>query len=181
MSLRNATYLRCRPVGSGFTLVELIAVIVIALIMSGVAVASLGPWQGARRGMAAKRLQRDLAFARQRALATGTNHWLVFSVGSQNWNLLVEDPANPGRAHAVALTDTATGQAYLTQLGADPLVGVRLESAAFDGQPEVGFDWLGRPLNSTGAFLAADGQAVFASGATVGVAAGSGRVTYSDP
>lgn len=181
MSLRNETYPRCRPIGSGFTLIELIAVVTIALIMSGVAIASLGPLQSTRRGMAATRLQRDLCFARQRAIATGTNHWVVFSVGSQNWTLLVENPANPGRANAIALTDTATGQPYLTQLGVDPLVGVQLQSAAFAGQPIVGFDWLGRPLNSTGTLLAANGQVVFQSGATVGVTAGSGLVTYSGP
>jgi Tfp pilus assembly protein FimT len=172
---------RCLSSGSGFTLVELIAVMTIAMIMCGVAFASLGPLQSTRRGIAAKRLQRDLSFLRQRSLATGTPHWLVLSVGSQNWTLLVEDPANPGRANAVALTDTATAQPYLTQLGVDPLVGVVLQSAAFDGQPIIGFDWLGRPLNSTGALLAANGQAVFQSGATVAVTAGSGLATFSGP
>jgi len=181
MSLRTATYNRCRHIGSGFTLIELIAVMAIAMIMCGVAFASLGPLQSTRRGIAAKRLQRDLAFVRQRALATGTTHWVVISIGSQNWTLLVEDPANPGRANAVALTDMATGQAYQTQLGGDPLTGVQLQSAGFDGQPIIGFDWLGRPLNSTGALLAANGQAVFQSGATVEVTAGSGLTTYSGP
>ncbi|MHC4102706.1 MAG: pilus assembly FimT family protein, partial [Planctomycetota bacterium] len=57
--------------GGGFSLIELVAVMVVVGIISATAVVSLSSTTGNRATMAAKQLQRDMTFARQRAVATG--------------------------------------------------------------------------------------------------------------
>ena len=64
--------------GGGFSLIELVAVMVIVGILAGAAVVTLSSATDNRATMAAKQLVRDLTFARQRAVATGTPSWIDF-------------------------------------------------------------------------------------------------------
>jgi type II secretory pathway pseudopilin PulG len=167
--------------GGGFTLIELIAVIVIVMILAGVAVPSLNPLAGTRGAAAARQLLRDATFARQRAVATGTRSWLVFNTGAHTWSILAEDPASPGRASAAVLEDPATGEPFVVSVDAVPFVGVQLQSVDFDTNVEVGFDWLGRPLNQTEAALTLPGSVVLTGNHTVSVAPETGHVDYTAP
>lgn len=162
----------------GFTLVELIAVMVIVGVMAGVALPSLTSLGAGRSRMAGRQIQRDMTFARQRALATGTVTWVTFNTGSDTWSVLAEDPANPGRANAIVINDMATGRAYTTSLGMNEYVGVSFTSCNFGGGTEVGFDWLGKPLISSGAGLASQGSVVLSGGNSVTVESGTGYIRY---
>jgi prepilin-type N-terminal cleavage/methylation domain-containing protein len=169
---------RRRP---AFTLIELIAVIVIVAVLAAVAAPTLHTFGDTAAIMAAKTLVHDLTFARQRALATGTSTWVVFDSGAATWSLLAEDPSNPGRAAAALITDPATNSSYIHTLGADAFVGVALTSAAFDGDVEIGFDWLAQPLNATEAALATQGVVTLTGNHVVTIAVGSGQTTYVAP
>lgn len=93
-----------RPIrGGGFTLVEMVAVLVLVAIIAVVAVPSVNSFGDTRAAMAARQLQRDLTFARQRAIATGTKTWVSFNLAENAWTLLTEDPENPGRNSATVL------------------------------------------------------------------------------
>jgi len=118
--------------GGGFTLIELVAVLVIVAVLAAVAVPSLDAIGETRAAMAARQLLRDLTFARQRAVATGTRTWVVFDIDAETWSVLGEDPAAPGRAGATVLTDPATGRDHVQRLDAGSFVGVGISSAAFD-------------------------------------------------
>lgn len=169
------------PRSLGFTLVELTAVIIVVAILSGVAAATLGAVTGNRSAVAAKQLLFDVTFARQRAVATGTRTWVVFDADADTWSLLEENPAAPGRAGATAIADPLTGAAFVETLGAGVWTGVGVESAAFDAGTEVGFDWLGRPLNAAEADLAAAGAVVLSGGHRVEVAVATGHVRHVAP
>ena len=167
--------------GGGFSLIELIAVMVVVGILAAAVVPVLSATTGARAAMAAKHLVRDLTFARQRAVATGTRSWVVFDTAADTWSVLAEDPNSPGRINAAVLTDPATSGPFVQSLGVNQFVGVQLVTAAFDGNAEVGFDWLGRPLNQTETALAAQGSITLSGSHVITVEVGSGFVDYTPP
>lgn len=164
-----------------FSLLELVAVMVIAGILAISAVPAMNSLADARADTAARDLHRDLSFARQRAVATGTRTWVVFDTAVETWSVLAENPSSPGRAGAAAITDPATGSAMTKRLGINAYGGVSVLSAAFDGAAEVGFDWLGQPLNSTESALAAPGSVQLTGGRIVSVVPGTGLVTLNLP
>ncbi len=153
----------------------MIGVIAIVALPS---IASLG---ADRASMAAQQLLRDLSFARQRAVASGTRAWVVFDTGAHTWSVLAEDPATPGRAGAAVIVDPATGQDFIQLLDSNQFIGVQLQAVGFDGDVEIGFDWLGQPLNATENPLAATGSVTLTGTQVVNVAIDTGYVTYVRP
>jgi len=165
----------------GFTLIELIAVMVIIAILAAAAVPTMSSLDSSRAAAAARQLLADVTFARQRAVATGTPSWVVFETDAQSWSVLAEDPDNPGRASATVLDDPVDGRPYTQTLAAQRFVNVQLLTAEFDGSDQVGFDWLGRPLNQAETELAADGTATISGGFTLTVHKMTGHVTLTTP
>ncbi|MBX3356890.1 MAG: GspH/FimT family pseudopilin [Phycisphaeraceae bacterium] len=161
-----------------FTLVEMIAVMVVVSVVAAVAIPSFSSIAGTRQIAAARLLLRDLTYARERAIATGTRVWVVFSVSGNSYSVLAENPAAPGRAGAAIIPDpSAPNRTYQQLLNTGEFSGVQIVSAAFDSQVEVGFDWCGRPLNTTSAFLAANGVVTLTGSKTVTVQARTGLCT----
>ena len=158
----------------GFTLPEMVAVLSITAILAASAAPSLLSLDSTRAAAAGRQLVRDLTFARQRAIATGTRHWVVFNPSAELWSVLVENPASPGRAGAMLHEDLATGRAFVQTLSVDPYAGVSLIAAAIDGNVEVGFDWEGKPLNAGETALAGDGTVTLTGGRIVTIKAGTG-------
>jgi prepilin-type N-terminal cleavage/methylation domain-containing protein len=169
-----------RVLSRAFTLVEVVAVLIIVGILAASAIPAMNGLSGKRGAGAARWISADLAYARQRAVATGTRTWVVFTPSTEAWSILAEDPDSPGRAGAAVLTDSATQQPMTVRLET-ALPGVDLASASFDGAAEVGFDWLGRPLNQSESLLAAQGQVTLAGGHQILVEAGSGLIRYQAP
>ena len=172
---------RCLRIGGGFTLVELIAVMLIVGVLAASAVPSLQKMASTQASMAAAKLLNDMTHARQLAVATGTRTWVVFDTSAETWTILSEDPSNPGRSNAVVINDAATGGTFVHTLGNGSFAGAQIISAAFDGNPEVGFDWLGRPLNSAEGNLAAQGTVTLTDNHLIQVAVSTGHVQHVAP
>jgi len=172
---------RGKIIPDGYTLVELIAVMVIVGVLAASAVPSLRKMASTQASMAAAKLLNDLTHARQLAIATGTRTWVVFDTSAQTWTVLSEDPSNPGRLNAAVINDPATGGTFVQTLATGEFSGARIISAGFDGNPEVGFDWLGRPLNSGESSLAAVGTVTLTDNHIIQVAISTGHVTHIAP
>lgn len=158
----------------GFTIVELIAVIVVMSILAGVAVPVLSNMGETRGGMAAGVLLRDISFAHQHATATGTITWVRFdTTGNTKWEIRAETGA-AGKTNAVLLKDPATNADFIQTLNTGAFGDVKVVSASFVGTdvidvPDIGFDWLGRPLTNDGIFLNALGAVTITGGHVVNV------------
>jgi prepilin-type N-terminal cleavage/methylation domain-containing protein len=167
--------------GGGFTLPELTVVIVITAIIAASAAPSLVNLSDSRAALAGRQALRDLTFARQRAIATGTPAWVVFDASAETWSVMSENPNSPGRAGATTLNDLATGRPYIQALNAGAFPGVQIVSVDIAGAAEVGFDWLGRPLNSAGNPLASQGTVTLTGGHAITIEPGTGYVRYQAP
>ena len=167
--------------GGGFTLVELLAVMLIVGVLAASAVPSLRKMASTQASMAAAILLSNLTHARQLAIATGTRTWVVFDTGAETWTVLSEDPSSPGRVNATVINDPATGGTLVQTLGTGSFSGAQIISASFDSNPEVGFDWLGRPLNSAENSLVAQGTVTLTDNHLIQVAVSTGHVTHVAP
>ena len=164
--------------GGGFTMIELIAVIVILAVISVGAAASLSSLQDSRAAMAGKSLLRDLTFARQHAIATGRKTWVEFDTTAKDWRILAEVPSVSGRT---AVFDTATGSDYVQAIDTGSFAGIDFVSVDFTSTDEVGFDWLGRPFDATDTALAAAGTVTLTGNHVVRVHQETGYAVYEAP
>lgn len=163
------------PRAEGFTLAELVVVMLITGVLGAVAIGSMQSLTTTRQVAAAHTVSRDLAYARERTMATGTRHWVSFSVASSSYSVLAENPATPGFASATSLRDPATGMPLVTHLNTGDYAGVAISSVSFDGGTTVGFDWLGRPLATTGSRLTSSAQVIVGT-RTITIDLSSGRI-----
>lgn len=170
--------------GGGFTLIELVSVMIVVGILAGAAIVSVSTSTSNRPAVAARQLQRDLTFARQRAVATGTRSWVEFDTTDHTWTVRAEPPDTaPARSNATVLTDPATNGPFVQTLDEGTFTGVTLSSVDFDTEDWIGFDWLGRPLKKTAEAtpLAADGTVGLTGGYTVTVNKDTGHITFTAP
>jgi prepilin-type N-terminal cleavage/methylation domain-containing protein len=159
----------------GFTLIELIAVLVIVGIMSAAVVPALNSYGSSRQVAASTQVLSDLHFARQRAVARGVRTWIVFDTDAETYSIFTESSESPGRDNRVAMTDEVTGGAYVIDLSTGPYAGSGITSAVIGDDVEVGFDYLGRSLDANEAILSTDGSVVLAGGFTITIAARTGH------
>ncbi|MHC5112890.1 MAG: pilus assembly FimT family protein [Planctomycetota bacterium] len=166
--------------GGGFSLVELVAVMVVIAILAATAVPAISNFTDSRASAAGHMLLHDVTFARQHAVATGTITWVKFDAAAETWTVQAETGL-AGKANAVTMTDVATNANYVKTLGAGDFPDVTIVSAVFDAGADIGFDWLGEPLTDDATALAADGVVTLTSSVTLTVERGTGHAYYSAP
>lgn len=166
-----------RRVGRGFSLLELIAVLAILAVLSLSAGPVLSSVDANRQAHGAGTLRRDVAYARQAAVATGTRTWVVLDVGSDSYELYAEDPDNPGRANRTLMLDPADGEPFQVTLGLGAQLGATLTQVAIENDGvEVGFDYLGRPLLEDESAMTQDATITVSGSRTIVVAGVTGHV-----
>lgn len=166
---------RARTSGRGFTLIELIAVIVVTALVGVSAIASMSSSMTTRQKLAARTLARDLAYLRERAISTSTASWVNFNVGADTYSFLADSPDSPGYTSALALTDPATGRAFIGRWNSGEFAGVDLSGVT---TASLGFDWMGRPVSSSGSTLSGVFTVSGSGGRTVTIQPGSGLIAW---
>lgn len=164
-----------------FTMIELIAVIVVMGIVATVAIPSLSRVTDARAASAARALYQHTAFARECAVNLGSRTWVVFDTASGSCAVLAEPEGGTGYSDARPLTDPRTGRPLALTLGSGEYAGVGIVSAS-PGQPGVvGFDWLGSPLDAAGVALVEDGSVTLTNGTVLRIRAYTGALALERP
>lgn len=165
---------------SGFTLIELIAVIIILAVVAMVAAPSLVGAAEARVRAGAQQMARDLAYARGRAQSTGIAIWVRFTPAQSMYTVLAESGVGAGRTTALTITDPATGGPMVVRLDREESRGATFSINGLTGD-EVGFDRGGRPLNPDTSVLASNATIAFPGGATVTITGRTGNISVVTP
>lgn len=171
---------RCNLRG-GFTLVEILIVVVILGICSAIILPQIGTRDDLRAAAAARVVMSDLIYAQNLAISTQQTKYLRF--GLSDYGLY-----NAGTA-STALTHPVNKTPFVVTFGVGALRDVSLQSKSFDGQTTLAFDELGAPyayqsVGGTLTPLASAGQITLRSGSvtlTINIEPFTGEVTVTQP
>lgn len=161
---------RSFPSRRGFTLVEILVVVMILGIASAVIVPQLGSRDDLRVKAAARVLMSDLIYAQNMAISEQKTHYVIFSTAGKFYGIAENDVGSPWITHPVEKDD------YRAQFEQDDTAfeRVTLVESDFDGANEpdvemIAFDPLGTPLYKDAATnswqeMVTNGQVVLQSG-----------------
>ena len=147
--------LKHRSLRRGFTLVEILAVVVILGIASAIIIPQIGSRDDLRAAAAARVLIADLIYAQNLAISSGKGVYIKFEKASSKYTMLTEDSNG---YPTVVLAHPVTQASYVQQFGdvnagrEDSWETVSIDTVtlngidpAFHGEFTVGFDEIGAP------------------------------------
>jgi prepilin-type N-terminal cleavage/methylation domain-containing protein len=166
----------------GFTLIEILVVVVVIGIAAAVIAPQFGTRDDVSAGAGARAVMASLTYAQNRAITTATTHYIQFDATNQMYSVMTS--ITP----AIYVINPVTLNNYQQSFG-DASVGlsnVSLVSASFDGQTTIAFDAMGtpysyNPLTNTTSVLSA-GSIVVNTGActlTISVQSGTGELSVN--
>lgn len=173
---------RCALQRDGFTLVELVIIMLILVIVAAAVIPSIGDTTGIRMSATARKLQSDIASAQSLAMTGGQRYRVYFNAAPApvaGYAVVndIDGDAAWGEAGEFARDPVGGGSLSVT-LNTGTYAGVTISAVGFTGS-FVEFDTLGRPYDN-GGLLAVANTVTLAGGSatqTVTVTPQTGRVT----
>ena len=128
------------PLAAGFTLAELLVVVVILAIAALVVVPIIGDSNDLKIAAAARSLASDLLYAQTCAIANQRQYQVLFDSGANTYEIQDHD--------GTVITNPVSKAQYIVDFPNDAnLKTVAIDSALFDGQNKLWFDRLGAPYS----------------------------------
>jgi MSHA pilin protein MshC len=166
---------------SGFTLIEILSVVIILGIASAIIVPQISTRNDLQAAAGARAVMADLLYAQNRAIATQQMCYVKFDVVNQQYGVYSSMSPLTVLMHPVnAINYIMT----FGGVGPNALNGVVLTSASFGGgSSTIGFDEMGSPYYYSGAtatLLSGTGTIVVTSGnypITINIAQDTGDIT----
>jgi type II secretion system protein H len=157
---------RGRLASAGFTLVEILAVVVILGIASAIIVPQMGTRDDMRAKAAARTLVADLIYCQNLAISSGTAVYVRFDVADNSWRMVTNPTSANTLTWGTAVKHPIRQTDYISKFGpkSDAAndtgwglvpqdVNVTIQSAVFNGMDTnygneftIGFDEIGAPL-----------------------------------
>lgn len=134
---------RLRASRLAFTLVEILAVVVILGIAAAIILPQLGNRDDLRCASMARALMSDLVYAQSRAVSTQTRHYVRFDVENNRYEIL--DRLLPTERFVTHPIDKEPFKVALGPARGDELAGIVFDAVSFDTHPVLMFDELGTP------------------------------------
>jgi type II secretion system protein H len=132
---------------AGFTLVEILMVVIILGIASAVIVPNLGTRNDMNVAAAARVIMADLMYAQNRAIVTQAMHYVPINVAGQSYSIL---SSKPNASPIVYVQNPVNGQNYVTKFSSASNPGLQpaaLQAVSVDGKACIAFDELGQPYS----------------------------------
>ena len=152
----------------GFTLIEILIVIVILAIAAMTAIPMMSSAASVQIRSAGNMIAADLEYAKSLAISRGQNFSVVFDEGAESYSIVDQDgntishPVKKGFDYVIDFQDEGLGR-------------VEIADADFDGASQVQFDYLGSPDNGGTVHLQAGDMS-----ATVSVEPVTGYITVGN-
>jgi prepilin-type N-terminal cleavage/methylation domain-containing protein len=174
---------RARRAASGYTLIEVLIVVMILGIAAAVVTPNLSQASVFRIQAAVRTIVSDMTFAQMDALGYQEQRAIVFDVDNNEYTL-VEVQGSTIDVDTDALYDIkGPQQRYRVSLDQEVFGDVTIESVDFDGDNVLIFDELGGPVATPGTSTLSDGGSIVIAGPQsrfrIDVAAFTGRITVT--
>lgn len=128
---------------AGFTMIEILMVVVILAVAAMIVVPSLSSAADMQVRSAANAIAADLDYARGLSVTRQKNYSVVFDPDTESYQ--IQDDT------AAVIKNPLTNQDFAVDVDADSrLRQVDINSADFDGDGSITFNYLGAPVNSAG-------------------------------
>jgi type II secretion system protein H len=151
----------------GFTLVEILTVVVILGIASAIIIPQLGSRSDLIASSASRTLMADLIYAQNRAISLQKPHYVEFN--GQTYTISTRDATG---SPLYTITNPVTLDPYVVTFNATgtPLADAQIASFDFAGKTMMGFDELGSPFSydkasDTATSMTGSGTVTISSGA----------------
>ena len=138
-----------RRLWRGFTIIEILIVVVILAIAALTAIPMLSSAGSVQVRSVANMIAADLEYAKSLAITKGQNYRVVFDTSSESYR--IADQTGTTISHPVK-----KGFDYVIDLDSEGLERVDITGADFAGAQQVEFDYLGSPDNGGTVTLAGD-------------------------
>jgi prepilin-type N-terminal cleavage/methylation domain-containing protein len=157
--MQNRHTLKC----GAFTLVEILAVVIILGIASALIIPQLSSRDDLKARSAARLIMADLIYAQNQSIAMQRMHYVKFDVNDGKYTMLESVSPDTAIPHPVT-----RDSAFVTRFGqaGTGLRDVQLVSVGFNGQVVLAFDELGTPhyYNGTTTAPLTTGEIIIRSG-----------------
>lgn len=166
---------------AGFTLTELIMVVVILGVLAVAAIPIINNFVEAWRPDAARMIQANLRYAEELAVTSNRHTRIAFNVAGNSYTITQETSAGSGTYANIANPATKENPFTVDFDTLSEFQGITISAVSFDGQTTLEFDSLGRPYSvsgSTPTLLAANGSITLNGALTITVTKNTGLVSF---
>ncbi len=167
----------------GFTLIELVVILLVLGVLAAVAINRVGDMTGTKAGATARKLQSDIAYAQHLAMIGNQRYRVYFNTApAPASGYAVVNDANGngtwGEAGEIAVDPANNSGTLSVTLNTGNYAGITLSAIGFTGS-YVEFNTLGVSYDGSGPLAAAKSVSVIGSGTTrtVTVQPGTGKVS----
>lgn len=165
----------------GYTLVEVLVLVVILGIAGSMVIPSLGQTHVLRVQAAVRTIVSDITYAQSDALAFQSGRAVLFDADTNSYRLLEVNGLTLDPANDTLYDPQGPGQQYIVSLDDDRFGGARIQNVDFDGTSSLIFDEIGGPVEAPGSDVLSSGGSLEVAGPDtlwrINVAAFSGKVT----
>jgi prepilin-type N-terminal cleavage/methylation domain-containing protein len=129
----------------GFTLIEILVVVVILGIAAAVIVPQIGSRADLKATSAARLIMADLIYVQNRAISQQKYHYVQFDPATASYKVQTLEGSPAVMTIVTHPVEQSPFVVALGPAGPGPLRDVKIDSASFDGQKWLAFDEMGTP------------------------------------